>query len=90
MFLLATVTFSRKADTGKSVSKRRRFEQVVEAVEEEYGLNDPLIEQYLSYMGNLLKGDLGDFLSGSGYIGGRDYRTGSSAYGVMISVGSDQ
>ncbi len=34
-------------------------EQVVEAVEEEYGLNDPLIEQYLSYMGNLLKGDLG-------------------------------
>ena len=31
----------------------------MEAVEEEYGLNDPLIEQYLSYMGNLLKGDLG-------------------------------
>mgnify|MGYP003612829490 CR=1 FL=1 len=37
----------------------RTCREVVEAVEEEYGLNDPLIEQYLSYMGNLLKGDLG-------------------------------
>ena len=51
--------FSRKADTGKSVSKRRRFGAGCGSCEEEYGLNDPLIEQYLSYMGNLLKGDLG-------------------------------
>ena len=62
----------------------------MEAVEEEYGLNDPLIEQYLSYMGNLLKGDLGISLSGSGYIGGRDYRTGSSAYGVARTFGIDR
>lgn len=34
-------------------------EQVVEAVEEEYGLNEPLSVQYLTYMGNLLRGDLG-------------------------------
>src|SRR5699024_3305217 len=33
--------------------------QVVEAVEEEYGLNEPLLDQYLTYMGNLLHGDLG-------------------------------
>lgn len=62
----------------------------MEAVEEEYGLNDPLIEQYLSYMGNLLKGDLGISYQDPGYIGGRDYRTGSSAYGVARTFGIDR
>ena len=88
LFLLATVTFFLvRLIPGSPFQRGGVSEQVVEAVEEEYGLNDPLIEQYLSYMGNLLKGD---FLSGSGYIGGRDYRTGSSAYGVARTFGIDR
>ena len=60
LFLLATVTFFLvRLIPGSPFQRGGVSEQVVEAVEEEYGLNDPLIEQYLSYMGNLLKGDLG-------------------------------
>lgn len=33
--------------------------EAIEAFNEKYGLNDPLPQQYLTYMGNLLKGDLG-------------------------------
>ena len=84
LFLLATVTFFLvRLIPGSPFQRGGVSEQVVEAVEEEYGLNDPLIEQYLSYMGNLLKG-------GSGYIGGRDYRTCSSAYGVARTFGIDR
>ena len=32
---------------------------VVEAIEQEYGLNEPLFTQYLSYIGGVLHGDLG-------------------------------
>ena len=60
LFLLATVTFFLvRLIPGSPFQRGGVSEQVVEAVEEEYGLNDPLIEQYLSYMGNLLKGDRG-------------------------------
>lgn len=60
LFLLATVTFFLvRLIPGSPFQRGGVSEQVVEAVEEEYGLNDPLIEQYLSYMGNPLKGDLG-------------------------------
>ena len=91
LFLLATVTFFLvRLIPGSPFQRGGVSEQVVEAVEEEYGLNDPLIEQYLSYMGNLFKRRSGDFLSGSGYIGGRDYRTGSSAYGVARTFGIDR
>ena len=56
LFLLATVTFFLvRLIPGSPFQRGGVSEQVVEAVEEEYGLNDPLIEQYLSYMGNLLK-----------------------------------
>ena len=34
-------------------------ESVVEAIEQEYGLNEPLFTQYLSYIGGVLHGDLG-------------------------------
>lgn len=91
LFLLATVTFFLvRLIPGSPFQRGGVSEQVVEAVEEEYGLNDPLIEQYLSYMGNLLKGDLGISYQDPGYIGGRDYRTGSSAYGVARTFGIDR
>ena len=63
LFLLATVTFFLvRLIPGSPFQRGGVSEQVVEAVEEEYGLNDPLIEQYLSYMGNLLKRRSGDFV----------------------------
>ena len=34
-------------------------EQVVETIEQEYGLNEPVLTQYFSYIGNVLRGDLG-------------------------------
>ena len=87
LFLLATVTFFLvRLIPGSPFQRGGVSEQVVEAVEEEYGLNDPLIEQYLSYMGNLLKGDLGISYQDPG----RDYRTGSSAYGVARTFGIDR
>lgn len=33
--------------------------QVMESMEEEYGLNQPVMTQYVTYLGNLLHGDLG-------------------------------
>ena len=56
LFLLATVTFFLvRLIPGSPFQRGGVSEQVVEAVEEEYGLNDPLIELYLTYLGYLLK-----------------------------------
>lgn len=35
------------------------FEEMVQAYEEKFGLNEPLWRQYMNYMGDLLQGDLG-------------------------------
>lgn len=37
----------------------RATEEAIQAVRENYGLDRPLLEQYLVYLGNLLEGDLG-------------------------------
>lgn len=34
-------------------------EQVMQAMEETYGMDEPLSRQYIKYLGNLLRGDLG-------------------------------
>lgn len=60
LFLLATVTFFLvRLIPGSPFQRGGVSANVVEAIEEEYGLNDPVLDQYLAYMGNLLKGDLG-------------------------------
>lgn len=60
LFVLATVTFFLvRMIPGSPFQRGGVSSQVVEAVEEEYGLNEPLLDQYLTYMGNLLHGDLG-------------------------------
>lgn len=60
LFLLATITFFLvRIIPGSPFQSGGISHVVVEAVEEEYGLNRPVFEQYVSYMGNLLKGDLG-------------------------------
>lgn len=38
---------------------RRLPPEVIEGIKEELGLNDPFIERYLSYLGQVLRGDLG-------------------------------
>lgn len=60
LFVLATVTFFLvRLLPGSPFQNGGVSGEVVEAVEEEYGLNAPLSQQYLSYMGRLLQGDLG-------------------------------
>lgn len=60
LFVLATVTFFLvRFIPGSPFQNGGVSSQVVEAVEEEYGLNEPLFDQYLTYMGNLVRGDLG-------------------------------
>lgn len=60
LFVLVTVTFLLvRVIPGSPFQRGGVSTQVVEAVEQEYGLNEPLLTQYLSYMGGLLHGDLG-------------------------------
>lgn len=60
LFVLACVTFFLvRLMPGSPFQTGSVSEQVVEAVEREYGLDRPLGEQFLTYMGNLLRGDLG-------------------------------
>lgn len=60
LFVLACVTFFLvRLMPGSPFQTGSVSEQVVEAVEREYGLDRPLPEQFMTYMGNLLRGDLG-------------------------------
>ncbi|MBC7812962.1 MAG: ABC transporter permease [Burkholderiales bacterium] len=45
------------------IGENRSTPEMIEAIRERMGLNRPLHEQYLSYMANALRGDLGDSLS---------------------------
>lgn len=60
LFVLATTSFFLvRLMPGSPFQNGAVSTDVVEAVEEEYGLNAPLFDQYLSYMGSLVQGDLG-------------------------------
>lgn len=60
LLVLATVTFFLvRLIPGSPFQNGGVSGRVVEAVEEEYGLNEALFDQYLTYMGNLVQGDLG-------------------------------
>lgn len=60
LFVLVRVTFLLvRLMPGSPFQNGSVSEQVVEAVEREYGLDRPLGEQFLTYLGNLLRGDLG-------------------------------
>jgi peptide/nickel transport system permease protein len=45
------------------MNMKRMEPERIEAIREELGLNDPLAVQYLRYLGNLLKGDMGQSLT---------------------------
>ena len=60
LLVLATVTFFLvRAIPGSPFLSGGVSESVVEAIEEKYGLNEPVLTQYLNYMSGLLRGDLG-------------------------------
>lgn len=60
LFVLATVTFFlTRAIPGSPFQGANVPERVLEMMEEEYGLHQPVLEQYVTYMKHLLCGDLG-------------------------------
>lgn len=60
LFVLVTVTFFLvRMIPGSPFQRGGVSEQVVESIEQEYGLNEPMAVQYFSYLGNVIKGDLG-------------------------------
>ena len=60
LFVLVTVTFFLvRLIPGSPFRQGGVSEQVVETIEREYGLNEPVLTQYFSYIGNVLRGDLG-------------------------------
>lgn len=60
LFLLASITFFLvRLIPGSPFQHGGVSTQVVEAVEEKYGLREPLMSQYISYMIQLLHGNLG-------------------------------
>lgn len=60
LFVLITVTFFLvRIIPGSPFQRGGVSESVVEAIEQEYGLNEPLFAQYISYIGGVLHGDLG-------------------------------
>lgn len=61
VLVVATASFLllRAAPGGPFDTGERRSAEVLRVMEERYGLRDPLIDQYLRYMGNLVRGDLG-------------------------------
>lgn len=60
LFVLVTVTFFLvRMIPGSPFQRGGVSEEVVETIEQEYGLNEPILSQYFSYMGNVIRGDLG-------------------------------
>jgi oligopeptide transport system permease protein len=49
----------RAAPGGPFSQDRRVAPEILEKMEAQYGLNDPLLTQYFRYLGNILQGDLG-------------------------------
>ncbi len=60
LFVLVTAAFFlTRMIPGSPFQAGNVSEDVLHSLEEEYGLDRPVTEQYISYMGNLLRGDLG-------------------------------
>lgn len=61
LFILISATFFlMKAIPGNPFMSEKNIQpQIKERLMEQYGLNKPIFEQYLQYLGNIVKGDLG-------------------------------
>ena len=60
-FVVFIITFTLPGDPARAIAGRRQVpESTLEAIRERYSLDDPLPQQYLSWLGGLLHGDLGE------------------------------
>ena len=61
VFAVATLTFflTRAVPGNPFLSEKNPPQAVLDALNEKYGLDQPLYVQYVKYLGNLLRGDLG-------------------------------
>ena len=68
LFIIITMTFfmARLAPGGPFTQERNVAPEILEAMNEQYGLNDPWMVQYAKYLGSLMKGDLGPSFSSPG------------------------
>lgn len=64
LFIVATATFilMRMVPGGPFLGEKAISPAVTKALEQKYGLDKPLFQQYLTYMGDALKGDFGPSL----------------------------
>lgn len=68
LFIVVTLTFFlMNAVPGGPFVNERNSEQVVELMNEKYGLDKPLPVQYLNYLKNLLRGDMGISFTRKGF-----------------------
>lgn len=76
-FIVATLTFfiMNLVPGGPFLSEKAVTPAAQEALEAKYGLDKPLFQQYLTYMGDLLHGDLGDSLKKRGFTVNRIIET---------------
>src|SRR5579872_5117410 len=61
LLIVATLTFfmMKLAPGGPFDTEKATTPEIKQAIEKQYGLNKPVWQQYLDYMGNLLRGNLG-------------------------------
>jgi oligopeptide transport system permease protein len=68
LFVVATLTFFlMNIVPGGPFNTERASKKTIEAMEHKYGLDKPLLEQYVMYMGRLARLDLGDSYRRIGY-----------------------
>ncbi len=69
LLVIATLTFFmvRLAPGGPFDEEKKVPPEIKERIEKHYGLDQPLWKQYLSYMGNLVQGDLGPSFKYAGW-----------------------
>lgn len=91
LFVLVTITFFlTRMIPGSPFAGGNVSESVQKAVEEEYGLHEPVMKQYQNYLGNLLQGDLGISLKKPGEtvtgVIGRAWKATASVGSLAILV----
>ena len=68
LLVVATMTFFlMNLIPGGPFATERATAKQIEALEAKYGLNQPLFQQYLQYMGRVIRFDLGDSFKRMGF-----------------------
>jgi oligopeptide transport system permease protein len=69
LLIVATVSFflMKAMPGGPFDTEKATTPEIKKAIEAQYGLNKPVFEQYLDYMGHLLRGDLGPSFKYAGW-----------------------